>query len=1603
MKQCPFGAHRSLISEAETVLSRQQFGIMTSGSGANPMTLSQIPSSPSFRSSAVNAVAVIPLLSSDRNGQDDNTTHSSRSFQQLLEALKRFDKEPTHSSQTGDDVLLVVPNASLTRPGDWKYEKTPLKNFHWEHGCQRLAVFDGRPYNSRMAYDRLINYELTRNWIDLCPHRRTAALIGVLNMRDCPDEDTLLKAEQEWQQWAERFSTPPYEVTAHGRDFDRDFVVQRLFVFDSVHEDIKVDISKTALGSSLVAFPPVTGDNANKMMDMHTTLAITDLSVAIFQELEDRIRESDMTIGSDGQPLSSAAARSRFFQLSSVKEGEDGPQGSSGLDINSLAAVVSEDNQLATGASSASKNKHPKDRMSVQTKLTSVVTRGSSSEAQLLTPLDDVWDYSELKPSDAQEMLRREVGRREKFAADLSLLAGSPLDAYERYMKAADLCKTSCPDPLWYASALEGCAAAHIGMVEAGGYNVDSYLESAFQLPDEFMACSVASGEKTTKQTMSKVVKALCDDALRVLSRHPRLSCFKAELLLKLAWYTGEVEHTHVRCQWGIGEACYGGDPTSEKRRWEVHSATQLSFLELKNKQGEDVVRLNTLQRCQRWTKYMHSAVSSGALDPVTRADVALRCASLCLRGLRPTEKPPLLKRSEERIKFQRKASFFALAAAEALSEIEGNTPDDRASAMWVTASRMLAQTGNSPETQNYGWATLRAVALHALSMQGLRETSEDAAVKLLSLMSEITPSKTKAETSLFFSKYESLETDDESKVNDEASVRSDYDTNSYIDAGKSVASAARSYVSQRAKDAIRNRQKDFFTGQNQNSNTLLAVAQSKWVDDDEIPSVLLPVAHFSEISNSIIAMRAVWSAIKFEHCADAQRKLVRQIANLRNTNPTSSLLSKSPTNASSLPIKITSVEIGGSESYAALERVKLQVPRKSDEGAMATFYNPYANKNKEHEATLIPEGEERYLLVKFANTLSIPLEIPRCQLQFDVPDKVRIKAPAISFVIPGQTPDFAVQFPFIFLNHKDDGKLEEPSLNVFAVKGLHVTCLARSFFLQLDGSSATGESAEEKDRREEKNIPESSSFYPRRKYEEKKLETGIKSPRLEVVAAQPNLLISFARSANTPLGEDTVIPAPIADGEVFTIPKLLLANDSGLGGNGKIEELRISAVGLPGFSEIILFDLNRVGAKEENEKRTRGPTPLTLDVSCTGVNRDNLNQQEVGADGSSISLQLSAAPDMGAHNKGCEVTIRFRYRGKQASPFLEVWRCRELTLHILRIKGPRVSSITFRPDLTWGSGYTQMCHKLSNQDKHARYRTSRLDSFQLPSLGSADGEELVLNRLGRDPGVHTCSENVVVIVSVANETASSIFLSKPEGAIGGFEGAPIESMKVTSGISAKIPVILPRVDRSPDLCERLRELTTLCWKSEAVEGDDFKEIATSGSMVPVNRRVRRGILKIPEGCLKAIVDENRTFIPRICKAPCSISIGAVGAAGKDAEIGIGKTVDFLTELSISEWLPADLLEKNNISLEFCCARKDGGEASKHDYMWCGQIKKSIIATKEEATSTHRARIVFLEEGEYLVSACVTFRQHHIEDAIKEIWWADKAQTVRVNDTSLKQ
>jgi len=265
---------------------------------------SQIPVNPSFRNAAVNAVAVVPLLSQDTS----KSTASSKSFQDLMEALRRHNSTTTAK----DHLLLTVANSSLTRPGDWRYSDTPLKAFHWQHGCQRLLVFDGRPQHSRYSQDRLLN-TATRDWIDLCPSRRTAAVIGVLNMHDCHSIADLHTAEHELHQYAVRFSTPPFAVTQHGASFERDCPVQRLFVYDSFDEESqKINLGQsTIMGtSSILAFPP--SDDAHaQMMDLHLNVVISDLTVAIFRSLEQKIRETTSGTSSVQQQQQQPQARPR--------------------------------------------------------------------------------------------------------------------------------------------------------------------------------------------------------------------------------------------------------------------------------------------------------------------------------------------------------------------------------------------------------------------------------------------------------------------------------------------------------------------------------------------------------------------------------------------------------------------------------------------------------------------------------------------------------------------------------------------------------------------------------------------------------------------------------------------------------------------------------------------------------------------------------------------------------------------------------------------------------------------------------------------------------------------------------------------------------------------------------------------------------------------------------------------------------------------------------------------------------------------------------------------------------------------------------------------
>jgi len=274
------------------------------------------------------------------------------------------------------------------------------------------------------------------------------------------------------------------------------------------------------------------------------------------------------------------------------------------------------------------------------------------------------------------------------------------------------------------------------------------------------------------------------------------------------------------------------------------------------------------------------------------------------------------------------------------------------------------------------------------------------------------------------------------------------------------------------------------------------------------------------------------------------------------------------------------------------------------------------------------------------------------------------------------------------------------------------------------------------------------------------------------------------------------------------------------------------------------------------------------------------------------------------------------------------------------------------------------------------------------------------------DPGVHVASRDVVVLISVANETNSTIVLSNKSGLVGGFEGSPMETITVSSGVSVRIPVVLPRIKRmtdsgeAADVVAQLVEKTELQWKE--VSSEFHENVEGISSMESAGKkRVREGRMRIPPSCLKEIVAEHPSFASRICEAPCEIVLslgdGKSGASSEPLSVQQGKPIDAFVEVFMAKWVPEEIVEECSLTLEFCCARKEDGSilSTMHrDYVWCGQIRKMMRACDEE--KSHRARIVILQPGHFVISACARIT-NDAENAQEEVWWAPVAESVNIS------
>lgn len=970
---------------------------------------------------------------------------------------------------------------------------------------------------------------------------------------------------------------------------------------------------------------------------------------------------------------------------------------------------------------------------------------------------------------------------------------------------------------------------------------------------------------------------------------------------------------------------------------------------------------------------------------------------------------PTYQGRIRDRIQFKRKASFFAVSAAEAMSDVhEYEIPNQKqkATILWIEASKMLSQKANKLVGGNYGWATLRAVILHALVLQGGQEDIEKSAMELLMLLSTISPKDNEMSSPTRRTGKESNKIPTGS-----SSSRSD----SYLESIADARSYLRESAKVVAKDA-RARSKELFSQQNEISS-LLAV-QSKWVDDLPFTPSLIPMGDYSsDFSHRVLALSAVWSAIRFENCSLAQEQLLQQIKQLRKNSPVSTLQTiDSLKSSQSLPVKITSIDIVRPKSSTKLERVQRKKKTERKDHSMATFFNPYANKKEVIARVTIPRGEEQYISITFTNKLSVPFDIASCELKFDTLYNDRIKAPSISFVIPAQCKRFTVQFPFIILEklNDDDDDTKEEDLEV---QGLFIEALSRSIFLPL-GEKIRKQCVTTKGQM----IPNSSSLYPRRNYFKvaefmNQRKNVIDSPKLEVVPPQPNLRIFFA-SSPTSIEDETTIPVLLADGEIFTLPKICVFNDTGLRGLGKIEELQISATGLPKLPSVELYRLSANNSERkalDKHIETDASHPISISALCVGIDLNKLNYvQDDNCSRSFIAAKLFAAPGLGAYSKQCKAILRFRYRGRSVSPTLEVWRNVEVEIRILRVKGPKILSLSFRCDPSWNSEYTQLCNAFAAQESHRWYESTCSYNIDPPHAGSTDDEGLVSNQLGKDPSIYVCGDKVTVLMSVTNETTSPIFLSKEDGASLGFPESMMSQLKVSPGVSAKIPIMLKRILRTDIetgddcICRKVIAMTRLKWVSDisVAESDDAQE--TGGPYFPVNRRVREGILEIPLLCLKKVIEESHTFVSRICQAPCYISINAAAGQAEGSyltNVEVDTPVDISVKVEMAKWFSNDLLERTRCTLNFSCVRQDISlkgdnhleRACKSDHIWVGQIRK---AYRENNLKNTRCRLLFLNEGDYCVSACLTLSRLNNGKDVQEVWWAEKAVVIHASKRS---
>ena len=924
-----------------------------------------------------------------------------------------------------------------------------------------------------------------------------------------------------------------------------------------------------------------------------------------------------------------------------------------------------------------------------------------------------------------------------------------------------------------------------------------------------------------------------------------------------------------------------------------------------------------------------------------------------------------------------RKAAYFTAVAAEAWSSLPSAQRESLAMQnhhLWLLATRLYTRTPNPLDGSagNYGWATLRALCLDGLSCQGSTELSLEASEQLLSLLGKLEPD-------LPLSSHNATVYSDEGKEEEPLPVVLPDESNKEPDVVvKDAPRAAVNVDDTDVQDAL-STANQFAKNLRTSYNTLtvgssLLVQQAKWAGEAPIPSIEVPLSHSSPLSSMVITLKAVWPNMSYSTVSMAQKRCMERATVLRRAIPTSSVHVDTAARYGlfdkELPLFISSNVAILPQPALELECIKKRVPVSSETGGtgMETFYNPFAKKSAaDGPLARVAEGEERALLVTFGNRLSLPLQILRSEVIFDRPSAVQVTA--VSFSIPPNDSSFAVRYPFRMISDRMDSAPVD--VRLFNVKGIQLTCLGRELFLPIHPV-----------KKPVVNPTESVTMSVPKTPLEKKGKKSV-LPRVESYPCQPKLEIVYA---DTKEAVPDVILISLTDSEVCTLPTWQLKNCSGSGMIGQIEALELVLLGTLNRK---LFDSSVERQPEMTEDLfvedmlyKLDPPPFKVRALTGGLNLDDVNVES----GSSVTIQIAAAYNLKAKlSNKCTFDLHVRYRGTAMST-TEVWRKRVISFRIVHSPGPRIASVSFRPDLAADRAfYDDILKQWTHSAEIGTGANSSMDATDVDS-------QMILTAVGQHPCVDVCGDRSFFTLTVSNETRAVLsILRKPSNL--SLYYFPWSEMVIHAGLSTNIPMEMsriPRVDENGaprDVWTEFARQTTLLWES--------RDSALGHK--------RRGYLRIPPDHWKDIVLRYPAVISHVCTPPCSITMQVDQKNLSEAAIVVpmGYPITVSMSVTFAPWIPSELWSNHLVTMEVHCQRNNDdvetmvAPGTHCDFVGAGQWERRV--RPGDATKSHVTKIAFGAVGRFSVSASVRMMNGATSMAApEEIWWAPVAQAIHV-------